>query len=101
VEIHSGFVIRRGMMRLVAIYRSDTGKITALCALPADKNAPSVGMQMAHGESRAEFEMPEELMLKHDDPQVHARMENIIENYRIEQPGEARLIKYSPANPHS
>jgi len=88
-------------MRLVAIYRSDTGEITALCALPPDKNAPSVGMQMGPGESRVEFEAPEELTLKHGDPQLHARMENIMENYRIEQPSAARLVKRSPANPRS
>ena len=82
-------------MKFVAIYNSETGEITALCALPQDADAPTVGMQMGPGESRAQFEVPEELAVKSDYAQPHARMEKIIKDYRIKDTGEVKLVKAS------
>jgi hypothetical protein len=84
-------------MRLVAVYNSKTGEITALCALPPDADAPTVGMQMKPGESRAEVEAPEGTV-EPDDPQLHAQMKKITEDYRIESTSEVKIIKKTPAN---
>jgi hypothetical protein len=71
-------------MRFVAVYNSNTGDISALCALPSIPDAPSVGMQMQPGESMVEFEAPEELAADLDEEQLHDQMEKIIQDYKIE-----------------
>jgi hypothetical protein len=80
-------------MKFVAIYNSETGEITALCALPPDADAPSPGMQMRPGESRAEFEAPEEFSIEQNDPQLRARMDQIIKEYRLERPGDVKVVR--------
>jgi hypothetical protein len=81
-------------MKFVASYRVETGEITALCALPADANAPSPGMQLRPGEGRAEFEVPDEAAAKADDSQLQTRMEEIITSYRVEISHAAKLVKH-------
>jgi hypothetical protein len=80
-------------MKFVAIYKSGTGEITALVALPPDAGAPSVGRQMEPGESRVEFEAPKELSFEHDDPQLRARMDQIVKEYRIEKSDHVKIVK--------
>ena len=81
-------------MKLVAIYKVETGEITALCALPPDPTAPSPGLQLRPGESRSELDIPDELMPREDDSQLQSRMEALIKSYRIETHA-AKMVKYT------
>jgi hypothetical protein len=86
---------RLNAMKFVAIYKLGTGEITALVALPPDAGAPSVGRQMEPGESRVEFEAPKELSFEHNDPQLPARMEQIVKEYSIEKTNDVNRLGIS------
>jgi hypothetical protein len=86
-------------MKFVASYYPETGEITALCALPADPDAPSPGMQLRPGEARAEFEVPDDeaVATTADASQLRTRMEDIVASFRVESSQSARLVRSTTA----
>ena len=77
-------------MKFVAVYKAQTGEITTVCALPQDPYAPVPGMHLAPGERLATFDAPDELGIKHETPDLHARLDALIRAYRID--GSDRIV---------
>lgn len=82
-------------MRVIAVH-DNVGNIVSLLTGPSD--APPTGVRLEPGQEMREIDVSQ-LTLDSSDPELHARLTEIIETYKVQVPAQvadvpaARLIR--------